>query len=60
MATNAIGDLITTLAGKDSRTRKRARDQLVEIGQGETTLNATCLLFSFLQETISYESQTVR
>jgi HEAT repeat protein len=33
MATDAIHNLITTLTSKDSRTRKRARDQLVEIGQ---------------------------
>ena len=33
MPTNAIRNLLITLTGKDSRTRKRARDQLVEIGQ---------------------------
>ena len=33
MATDAIRNLITLLTGKDSRTRKRARDQLVEFGQ---------------------------
>ena len=33
MPTNAIRNLITSLTGKDSRARKRARDQLVEIGQ---------------------------
>lgn len=33
MATNAIRNLITTLTGKNGPARKRAREQLVEIGQ---------------------------
>lgn len=33
MATDAIRDLITILTGKDGLARKRAREQLVEIGQ---------------------------
>lgn len=33
MATDAIRDLITPLSGKDGPARKRAREQLVEIGQ---------------------------
>lgn len=33
MATNAIRNLITTLTGKNGLARKRAREQLVEIGQ---------------------------
>jgi HEAT repeat protein len=32
MATDAIRDLITTLTGQDGSARKRAREQLVEIG----------------------------
>ena len=33
MPTNAIRNLITTLTGQDGPARKRAREQLVEIGQ---------------------------
>jgi HEAT repeat protein len=33
MATDAIRDLIPSLTGKDGPARKRAREQLVEIGQ---------------------------